>query len=198
MIGYLGSVGAVEAAGEILDTMLAPGGIAIVDPAMGDHGRLYSGFDEEYAQAVGELCRKAEILIPNITEAAILSGQPYREDLNEAYVESLLEHLPHKNLILTGVGFEEGKTGVLVDGPAGRGHYAHDRIGKSYHGTGDIFAACFTGAFMQGKNLSQAVQIAADFVCESIRNTEKDPAHWYGVKFETALPGLIQRMESED
>ncbi len=195
-VGYLGSVDAVKTAERILAEMLAPGGISIVDPAMADHGKLYSGFDAAYAEAMGALCRKADVILPNITEAAMLADMPYREALDAHYVTELLDALNHPNVILTGVGYREGETGVVVQEAGARWHYAHSRIGKSYHGTGDIFAACFTGAWMQGKTMFEAVKTAADFTCKCIENTEKAPAHWYGVKFETALPELIRMLQT--
>lgn len=194
LVGYLGSLSAIETAAEILDTMLAPGGVGIVDPAMADHGRLYSGFNEQYARAMGELCRRADVILPNITEAAMLSGGEYREDLTEAYVAGLLENLAHPCVILTGVGYREGETGIVIREGEKQHYYAHPRIGKSYHGTGDIFAAAFTGSLMQEKSKLEAVKIAADFTCRCIENTAENPAHWYGVKFETALPELIRML----
>ena len=195
LVGYLGSLSAVCVAEQILDTMLAPGGIAIVDPAMADHGRLYSGFDEQYARAMEGLCRRADVIIPNITEAAMLSGSEYRENLTPEYVSSLLEKLDHPCVILTGVGYCEGQTGIVIREGKSVQHYAHPKIGKSYHGTGDIFAAAFTGSLMQQKSKFEAVKIAADFTCRCIENTEANPAHWYGVKFETALPELIRMLD---
>ena len=82
LVGYLGSLAAVKAAGEIIDRLLAPGGVAIVDPAMADNGKLYSGFDEDYVRAIGSLAGKADIILPNVTEAAILSGLPYQENID--------------------------------------------------------------------------------------------------------------------
>jgi len=192
LVGYLGSTAAVEATGRILEEMLAPGGISLVDPAMADHGKLYSGFDRQYAQAMEQLCRKADILLPNLTEAAMFAGLPYREQLMESEVRQLLEKLDHPGVILTGVGYRPGETGIAIWEKGSYCHYAHPRIGKNYHGTGDMFAAAFTGSLLQGKTKREAVQIAADFVCKAIENTEKAPAHWYGVKFESALPDLIR------
>lgn len=194
LVGYLGSIDAVKSAGRIMDELLAPGGISIVDPAMADHGRLYSGFDEQYARAMGDLCRKADVILPNITEAAMLSGIPYQETLDTSYVSRLLDGLENPCVVLTGVGYGEGETGILLQDGAQWYHYRHRRIGKSYHGTGDMFAASFTGALMQGKSKQDAARIAAEFTCLCIENTEKNPAHWYGVKFETALPELIRML----
>ena len=195
LVGYLGSVHAVEIAGQIIDRLLTPGGISIVDPAMADHGRRYSGLSEEYAAAMEALCRRADIMLPNITEAAMMARVPYQETLDPEYVENLLKILNHPCVVLTGVGYEEGKTGVLVKDGDGSFHYTHSKLGKSYHGTGDMFAASFTGALMQGKTMNEAVKIAADFTCLSIGKTAEKPAHWYGVKFETALPELIRMLE---
>jgi len=125
----------------------------------------------------------------------MFSGVEYREDLNEDYVGQLLDELNHPCVILTGVGYRKEETGVVVREGTGQYHYTHPRIGKNCHGTGDMFAACFTGALMQGKSKPEAVKIAADFVCKAIENTQKNPAHWYGVKFETALPDLIRRLQ---
>ncbi len=195
LVGYLGSVGAVEAAGKIIDELLAPGGVSIVDPALADHGKRYSGLSEEYAGAMEALCRRADIILPNITEAAMMAGLPYRETLDEGYVSDLLEKLDHPKVVLTGVGYEEGHTGVAVKDEEQIFHYSHPKIGKSYHGTGDMFAACFTGALMQEKSMTDAVKLAADFTCKAIANTAENPAHWYGVKFETVLPELIRMLE---
>ena len=196
LVGYLGSVPAVETVSGIFEELLAPNGVSIVDPAMADHGRLYSGFDETYAKAMEYLCRKAHVILPNITEAAMFAGMPYREQLTEDYVEALLNKLDHPCVILTGVGYRDGQTGIVIREGENRQYYAHPRVGKSYHGTGDMFAAAFTGALMQGKDKLEASRIAADFVCKAIGYTEDNPAHWYGVKFETALPDLMRMLEA--
>lgn len=194
LVGYLGSVQAIAAAEQIVDTMLAEKGICIVDPAMADHGKLYAGFDEAYVDAMRSLCAKADILLPNITEAAMLAGTAFRQDVDEDYVKELFSLLDGKTVVITGVGFSEGQTGAAVRGEEGMAYIHHPRVGKSYHGTGDIFAACFTGALMQGVPLAEAVRTAGEFTLRCIQNTEAAPAHWYGVKFETALPWLIEKL----
>lgn len=194
LVGYLGSIPAIRMTEQILSEMLALGGISIVDPAMADHGKLYSGFDEEYARAMKGLCAKADIILPNITEAAMFAGLPYSETLEENYVSNLLQTLNHPCVVLTGVGYREGETGAAVYEDGRIASYHHPKSGKNFHGTGDMFAACFTGALMQEKTLLESAKIAADFVCKAIENTCAAPAHWYGVKFETALPDLIRML----
>ena len=195
LIGYLGSVAAVHAAAQILDELLAPEGISIVDPAMADNGKLYAGFDESYVQAMMRLCQKADIILPNVTEAAMLSGKPYRQNFDKNYVNFLLDSLEHNCVVLTGASYRPGETGVAVRQAGEYNSYFHPCIDKSFHGTGDIFAACFTGALMQGNGISEAVQISADFTLRCIQLTCENPAHWYGMKFEAALPELIARLQ---
>lgn len=195
LTGYLGSVEAVNTACDIAENMLEDGGVLIVDPAMADHGKLYSGFDWAYVDAMETLCRKAHILLPNLTEATMLTGNEWKENWDEDYVNSVIRALPNARVVLTGIGYAPDKTGVLVKEGSSLSHYGHKRVGKNYHGTGDMFAAAFTGALLQGKNLMEAVEIAANFTCKSIENTWNKPAHWYGVKFETALPDLVSMLQ---
>ena len=194
LVGYLGSISAVEMVSQMLDEMLAPGGVAIVDPAMADHGKLYSGFDGAYAKAMQKLCEKADIMLPNITEAAMMSGLEYVGDFDTEYIDNLMEKLPGRDVVLTGVGFSPNRTGAAVRHDGEVTFFETPKVGKSYSGTGDMFAACFAGSLMQGKTMEEAASIACRFVLRAVEATAENPAHWYGVKFETALPWLIKQL----
>lgn len=195
LVGYLGSIFSIQMTRQIISEMLAPGGVSIVDPAMADHGKLYSGFDEEYALAMRDLCGRADIILPNITEAALFACMPYQDAFDEGYIQDLLKGLNHPCVILTGVGFMEGETGAAIYRHGSLEYYHHPKVGRNFHGTGDMFAACFTGALMQEKSLAESVKIAGDFVRSAIEKTYSEPAHWYGVKFESALPDLIRMFQ---
>lgn len=194
--GYLGNTKHMDYVKRIFDTMLIPGGMRIVDPAMGDHGKLYTGFDENYALAMRDLCASADVILPNVTEACFMTGTPYKQELDEAYVSDLMDKLDAicPNVVMTGIGYKENETGVLVSQNGKRWHYVHKKIPKSFHGTGDVFASAFVGAWQQEKTLTEAVAIAADFTASCIEKTWKEPAHWYGVKFEEVLPELIKSL----
>ncbi|MGN0999820.1 MAG: pyridoxamine kinase [Faecousia sp.] len=194
LTGYLGSVQAVESTLRILEELLAPGGIVIVDPAMADHGKLYSGLDEAYVQTMTRLCQKADILLPNVTEAAMLAAMPLRENPDGAYVASLLRKLGGKTIVLTGACDTPEETGAALWDEGEIWYYTHPKTPGHYHGTGDLFASAFTGVLMQGNPLRDAVRIAADYTALCTRKTYENPAHWYGVKFETALPDLIRML----
>ena len=96
--------------------------------------------------------------------------------------------------MLTGVGYAPDETGVLIYQNGKKWHYIHAKEAKSYHGTGDIFASAFVGAYAGGKTMEQAAAIAAEYVALCIRKTMDDPGHWYGVKFETAFSELIEML----
>ncbi|MBP3308315.1 MAG: pyridoxamine kinase [Clostridia bacterium] len=196
--GYLGSIKQIGYVRDILKTMGTDNCVRVVDPAMADNGQLYSIFNMDYVEAMKPLCGEADILVPNITEACFLTGEEYKEVYDESYVRTLAEKLAAlgaKTVVLTGVGYEQGRTGVAVYENGKMEYYGHDKIAKGCHGTGDIYASAFVGALMRGKGVYDAAVIAADYTVRCIENTQGDPDHWYGAKFETALGELIRMLE---
>ncbi len=195
--GYLGSTKQIDYVKDILNTMGTSDCIRVVDPAMADNGKLYPAFDSEYVEAMKTLCSSADILIPNVTEACLLADVEYKEKYDEEYIKLLLEKLSElgvKTTVLTGVSYTEGKTGVTIYQNGEIGYYEHDKISKGCHGTGDVYASAFTGALMNDKTVYEAAKIAADYTVKCIINTQGDPEHWYGAKFETALGDLIKML----
>lgn len=193
--GYLGSAEQIAYVKDIFGSVLKEGGLKIVDPAMGDGGKLYPAFDKAFAMEMATLCREADVIVPNITEACFMTGFEYRETYDEAYVKGLLKALADagmKTVVLTGIGYREGKTGVVVYDKGEYLYYEHKKISKGCHGTGDVYASAFVGALSKGHKLFEAAKIAADYTLRCIEVTGGDPEHWYGVKFELALPDLIQ------
>ena len=174
--------------------------LKIVDPAMADYGLLYKGFDMNIVKAFKSLCLNADIIIPNLTEACFLTNYEYKEKYNEEYIMNLIEKLKifkNKIIILTGIGYDENTTGVVVFEKGEIKYYKHRKISKMFHGTGDIYSSIFVGAYLSGKNAFEAAKAAADFVVECIEYTVKDPSHWYGVKFEPILADFINRIKNK-
>lgn len=198
--GYLGSEKQIGYVLDIMDTLLAPGAYKIVDPAMADNGKLYYGFDGSFVRSMAKLCGKADIILPNITEACFMTGMEYKQNgYDEAYILELLAKLGAlgaKTVVLTGVSYDEKQLGVAVYDAQSRDieYYFHDKLAVSSHGTGDAYASAFTGALVQGCSVLEAATIAADFTVESIQKTMGDASHWYGVKFEKALPMLVEKL----
>ena len=192
--GYLGSTKQIEYVEDIFASTASENCVKIVDPAMADNGNLYPGFDEAFVEAMKGLCKVADYVIPNITEACFLTGVEYKETYDRAYIDELLEKLIAlgcKNIIFTGISYAEGKTGVVVLENGEYSYYEHDKLGKGCHGTGDVYASAFVGAFMRGKSAYEAAKIAADYAVECIKETAKLDNHWYGAAFEPVLGKLI-------
>ncbi len=195
--GYLGSKKQIDYVLDILNNTKAT---SIIDPAMADGGKLYTGFDAEFVCAMKRLCEKSDILLPNLTEACFITDTEYREDYDEAYIEELLKRLralTSGTIILTGIGYCDDKTGVLVMEGDEKFYYEHKKISIGCHGTGDVYASAFTGAYMNGFSTLESAKIAADFTLSCIEKTIDDKSHWYGVKFELALSELIEKIKSK-
>ena len=199
--GYLGSFEQIDLIHSLIKDFGNGGTRIIVDPCMGDNGSLYSGFTKDFAFAMAGLCSKAEVIVPNLTEASYMLGIPYVEKgYTKEYIEDLLKKLAGlgaRRVILKGVSFDDKKLGIVsYDSESEKiTWYFHEKMPQSFHGTGDIFASVLTGALVRGLKLDEACRLAADFVVESIRATlsHKD-YNWYGVDFETAIPKLLVRL----
>jgi len=164
-----------------------PGALRIVDPAMADNGVLYKGFAANFPKKMARLCEGADYVLPNLTEAALLTGEvPFKAD-NEVLIKKL-HALGAKNVVLTGVANGEDKLGTAVSDGKTIVYDYNDRLARSSHGTGDIFASVFAGAILRGKTATDAAALAADIVCDSILATSPD--HWYGVSFERVMGKL--------
>ncbi len=197
--GYLGSITQIEYVKRMKNEFLKDGAKLIVDPAMGDNGKLYSIFDLTYAKEMAELCKVADVIVPNITEACFMTDSEYRESYDEAYVDEILQRLAKmgaKTVVLTGIGYTPDTTGVVVYEGGVKQYYKHAKFEKGCHGTGDVYSSAFVGAFLRGNSLFESAKIAADYTYKCIDNTYGDKSHWYGVKFETALDFLVEKLNN--
>ena len=197
--GYLGSREQLGVVGRLFDAH--PHSYRIVDPVMADNGKLYPGFTEEFAREMATLCRKADIILPNMTEAAYMLGVPYPgTDYDEIYVrdmQSLLTRNGPRIAVLTGVSFERGKLGVMAYDRETEEYfyYCREHLPAAFHGTGDIFASAFTGALVESGDYKEALRVATDYTVECIALTLSNPDHVnYGVEFERAIPYLCKRI----
>ncbi len=195
--GYLGSAKQIDMVLDMMKTLGKDSFLSVVDPAMADNGKLYGAFDGAYVEAMKPLCFSSDILLPNITEACLLADYEYKEEYDLTYICGLLDKMASlgaKTIVLTGVSYKKGRTGVVVYEKEKYYYYEHEKLEKSCHGTGDVYASAFVGALMRGKTTFDAAKIAANFTLDAMKKTVDDPDHWYGVKFELALPGLIKAL----
>ena len=192
--GYLGSAKQIEYVKMIIENTAAENCLVVVDPAMADNGKLYPGFDMPFVDEMKKLCANADYLLPNITEACFLTGMEYKTEYDQAYIDEMISKLcalGAKNVVLTGISYEKGYTGVVVYENGASQYYRHNQIAGGIHGTGDIYASAFVGAKLRGKTAYEAAKIAADYVVECIIESKNDPDHTYGARFEPVLGKLI-------
>lgn len=197
--GYLASKEQVNDVLTFFDEMRAEDTLLFVDPAMADHGKLYPAFGPDFPAEMAKVVARADVTVPNITEACLLTGSEYREEYDEDYIKDLLRKLVAlgaKKAILTGVSFDANKLGVVGYDGHEFFSYFNDKAPMSYHGTGDIFSATVVGGLMRGLTLAKALELAVDYTLQCIRVTRSDPnATWYGVEFERAIPMLCERLK---
>lgn len=200
--GYLGSLPQLHLVSGLIDDF-GKNALIFIDPVLGDHGRLYAGLPEALAQETAQLCAKAHVIAPNLTEACLLLGRPY---LGDAYTEDEIRTLLRDlsalgvgQIILTGISFTPGEVGAAAY-DAHCDHYfyaAHPAIPLRFHGTGDLFSSVCVAGLTRGLALPDAVHLALDVTYKSIRCSLEDPhRRWYGVNFEEAIPLLVQRLSS--
>jgi pyridoxine kinase len=167
-----------------------PVALKVVDPVMGDHGRVYSTYTPELCRRMGELADKADIITPNVTEAAILLGEEYSETLEretaEQWLKRLLERAPAA--VMTGVHLEKGEIVNICADKQGIKLIKCDYVPQNYPGTGDLFAAVLTGGLLRGEELQEAANRATIFTQTAVRATfEQGTEPRNGVAFEEFL-----------
>ena len=195
--GYLGSPEQAQQIEDFIDQFNPP--LVFIDPVMADNGVLYAGFDDSIVVAMRKLCARADIIVPNLTEAAFLLGEKFvrageydREYINDLLVR--LAGLGAKKVALTGIIYDGVHQGsVAYDSETGEFfEYFRENLPISCHGTGDVYSSTMFGALLLGKSLEESIKIAVDNTVNCIKHTMGDASHWYGVKFEECIPELIK------
>ncbi len=192
VIGYLSDPRQGEAVAQVLQ-LQENHPLVILDPVMGDNGTLYSRINAAHLDAMGKLARQADVLLPNLTEAAALTGLPYRENPGEEELQAMLEALLRlaPNAVITGIR-RDSRIGVYGGGEAIPSfRWDTEFVPRSIHGTGDLFTAVFSGALTQGASLPVAARRAGEFVRQCVLATPDATLH--GVEFEAVLPLLFPK-----
>ena len=198
--GYLGSDEQIALVADIFDHF-GKDALVFVDPVMADHGKLYPGFSADFPAKMAKLCQKADIIVPNLTEAALLLDEPYvASGYDKAYIHGTLRRLTEKLgcpvAVLTGVVYEPTRQGaVAYDSREDKFYeYFSDNLPFTFHGTGDVFSSSLCGALTLGVGLTEALGLAVDFTIAAIKNTVgTQDTYWYGVNFEKGLGDLAAK-----
>jgi pyridoxine kinase len=200
--GYLGSEEQLSLVANIFDDFKKEDTLVMVDPAMADQGKLYPAFDERFALGMRDLCKKADLIVPNLTEACFMLQKPYPgSEYDRSYIEKTLHELSDlgpAQVVLTGISLEKGSLGAAAyDKTSNRVDYAFaEQIEGYYHGTGDIYSSALLAAVLRDKDLATAIKIAVDYTVGCIKRTfDADTDRKYGVNFEQELPALIELLK---
>ncbi len=194
--GYLGSKEQVECVEKIME--MFPFNIKLVDPVMGDDGVLYDGFSEDFPNEMKKLIKRADVIVPNVTESCLLTGIAYREEHSKEYINELIEALKKEcsaSIVITGINSKTDKISTAVYENETLTYIENKRQRAIYSGTGDVFASTFMAAIMGGADIVSAAKLSAEFVGECIEITQKvSSERHYGINFELNTKSLIEKL----
>lgn len=209
--GFLGSEEQISTVSGIIDRFGAPDGegnkpLILVDPVMGDDGRLYSTYNNIMVEGMKRLCEKADVITPNVTEACFLTGEDIKDtsDMSEGDATEYAEHLAEKlkafgakRIAITGIHYGGNMVGTYGYDNGSSFLYGREHVKKSYPGTGDLFASVLLGCMLQGDELSSAIRFASDYIRNVMSYSANfDTPEREGVAFEHLLSELVSHRRS--
>lgn len=199
--GFLGSYEQIALIAQLFETLSDQETLRLVDPAMADHGQLYATYTEQMARGMVDLCRHADVITPNWTEACLLLGEKYEPHPTPEKVEGMLKRLCSlgpKAAVITGVSRKPGATGAAAWDGRQICWEETDSYDRLFYGTGDVFASALLTGLMNEQNLQSALHLAVGFTHEAILHTlEENRPLRFGPCFEKALPWLTQELKAD-
>ncbi len=197
--GYLGSEEQIKITYNIIKEFKIP--LIFVDPVMADNGKLYDGFSSDFPQKMKTICKIADIITPNITEACLLTDTCYTEIHTKEWVLEIADKLSLicKKFVITGIKLEPDSVTTIVFDNGQTDFIKNENIDGMYHGTGDVFASSLLASILSGVDFKTSAENAILQVCDSIIKTRKLGKNiTYGVDFEECTKNLIKRIEKSD
>lgn len=199
--GFLGSAEQITIFSKLFDQH--PDWKLVVDPCMADHGKRYKTYTDEMCEKMTELCQRADVILPNLTEASILldkeyKGQNYSAEEAEKLVDELLA-IGAKTVILKGIERGDGRIVNAIKGEAiPYEEHSHELLPYKLHGTGDLFASIVSACYFRHIPLSKATYIAGEFLVRALRiSAYQEGFEERGVSYEPLLHDIAQMIESE-
>lgn len=207
--GFLGSEEQIDIVLDFINRFSDEDTLIFVDPVMGDDGKLYSTYTPELRDRMKELCSKADIITPNLTEACFLCEEEYTDTASMTEAEAFefanalrlkLQNLSNSEIFITGLSHDTSKLGTYghTKGAFSEGYmYSVDRIQKSYPGTGDLFASVLLGCILSGDEIGEAMKFASDYICKVMKYSALfDTPERDGVAFEHFIYELAEHTRS--
>ncbi len=198
--GFLGSEAQIDIVEDFIRAFRTPDTVVVIDPVMGDDGAAYQTYTPAMCAGMARLAELADVITPNLTEAAFLLGMDYGDlPRGEVGLRQIVRELSmegKRSVALTGASLAPGKTGAMCfDAATGETEAVQtDFIAHPLHGTGDVFASVLTGGLVKGKSLTEAAREAVEFIraC-AVRTVEQNLPMREGVDFEPLLGLLTER-----
>ena len=181
--GFLGSERQIQIVSDFIRDFREEDTVVVVDPVMGDHGTVYQTYTPAMCEGMVHLAEQADVIVPNLTEAALLLGVPYGElPTGENGCREIVERLSldgRRSVVLTGAYAAPELTGAMCfDAKTGRTKSVQvRRIPREFYGTGDVFASVLAGALVKGETLPDASRQAVEFVRACGTDGGTEPAH---------------------
>jgi pyridoxine kinase len=196
--GFLGSEEQVDIVIDFFKTFKKNGTFTLVDPVMGDYGRLYETYTPSLCEKMKSLVHYADILTPNLTELCTLTDVKYREEgFNDAELATMCQKLVEQgpeHIVVTGIRYNSKQIMNYVYSKGEEPRIVMvDRIGGDRSGTGDVISSIIAGMYLNGHDFYESVKKAAEFVSKCLRYCEDNnvPTHW-GLCFEMYLRDLME------
>lgn len=192
--GFLGSSRQIDFVFRFIEAFLTPDTLVLVDPVMGDYGRLYSTYDDELAKSMRAFLNVADVLTPNLTEACVLADRPYASDMTDAELEDLCGALAvhAKRIVISGIARGDDLVNYVYEKGRASQVFSAKRIGADRSGTGDVFVSVLLGSLLNGASFMESVRRAALFVSKAVARSEAlgIPTH-DGLAFEEVLSEIV-------
>ena len=193
--GYLGNVEQIEMVKDFINKFNTKDNFILIDPAMADNGKLYTGFDKNFVKKMKELCDMGDIIVPNLTEASLLLGIEYKDNFTVNEIKDMLLTLSKTvdKVVITDINIGN-KIGIMSYDGKEYYSYFRTKIPAKYHGSGDIFASSLVGCLTNNIDLNNSLKIAVDYTWECIKETYKENKNAYGLNFESKIKYYIDKM----
>lgn len=195
--GFLGSAAQIDLVRRVIKNFPAT---VIIDPVMGDHGKIYRTYTPELCRRMRDLLEFADLVTPNLTEACELAGIAYPADgvISDSDLATMAANIAAKTrggrVIITGVTLDTGDTSDITNFIFDGGQIdfvTSKRIGNDRSGSGDAFFAVTAASWLNGDSLTDSTRKAADFVGKCIAHAERLNLPWnWGLPFEEFLTEL--------
>ncbi len=192
--GFLGSRRQIDFVFRFIEAFRTPDTLVLVDPVMGDYGRLYSTYDDELAKSMRAFLDVADVLTPNLTEACVLADRPYSPDMTDGELEDLCDALAvhAKHIVISGIARGDDLVNYVYEKGSASQVFSVKRIGADRSGTGDVFVSALLGSLLNGASFIESVRRAALFVSKAVARSEElgIPTH-DGLAFEEVLSEIV-------